>query len=125
MSRRKIHTATTKSNVTRPDVVVKLFEVMPDGSGAPAVLEYRGFAFAFDTLGIMTLRLLRVPESGTRIGSKIARDVCKHTYVTLLETRVDDAWRTLNILMYDDYDENSFDPCLSFYHPSRPPVVPG
>jgi len=94
---------TTKNNVINSRVVVRSFDRMDDASGAPAVLECDGFVFAFDMLGEMKLRL--IGGSGSRTASKVARDVCAHAYLTLLETRVELAWREKNIRMYDEYEK--------------------
>jgi hypothetical protein len=98
MARRK--TPTTKDNVINPRVNVRSFEIMSDASGAPSVLAYDGFTFVFDMLGELKLRL--IGGTGSRTASKIARDVCTHAYVTLLEQRVDVAWREANVRMYED-----------------------
>lgn len=100
--RRSSPSSTTKSNVVHASVVVRSLEVMGDASGAPAVITCDGFAFAFDMLGEVTLRLIGSTSRGTRIQSKIARDLCTHAYVTLLEKQVDATWREANIRMYDD-----------------------
>ncbi len=87
-----------------PGVEIRLApRVYPDASGAPAVLAYRGFAFALDMLGEVKLRLIGGDgTTGTRVQSKIARDLCLHAYLTLLDAAVDDDWRERNIHLYDD-----------------------
>jgi hypothetical protein len=91
---------TTKSNVINPRVHVRIMDVMSDASGAPAVLQYDGLIYRFDMLGELKRELLG--GTGTRVASRIALEVCTHAYVTLLETRVDAAWREANARMYDD-----------------------
>lgn len=91
-------TPTTKDNVLNPRVIVKSFEVMQDGSGAPCVLQFNGFTLQFDQLGEMKCNL--ISGTGSRTASKVARDVCIHAYLTLLEKHVDVEWRVLNADMY-------------------------
>lgn len=81
-------------------------QVYSDASGAPAVLAHRGFVFALDMLGEVKLRLIGGDGmTGTRVRSKIARDLCLHAYLTLLDARVDDDWRERNVRLYDDADD--------------------
>lgn len=100
--RRRGRVATTRDNVIDPRVIVRLLEVMPDASGAPAVLEFRGYAFALDQLGETTVRVVEAPPDATRAACRVARSMCEHAYATLLECRVTEDWRERNALMYDD-----------------------
>lgn len=93
-------TRTTQDNVINPHVTVRTFEIMSDASGAPAVLEYRGLTYRFDTLGGLKREL--IGGTGTRLGSRVALDVCTHAYVTLLEKHVNETWREANARMYDE-----------------------
>lgn len=98
----------TKSRLKRPSInpLVQIRSpicVYPDASGAPAVLAYRGFAFALDMLGEVKLRLIEGSNMiGTRIQSKVARDACLTAYLALLDERVDESWRERNVRLYDD-----------------------
>ncbi len=93
---------TIRDNVVYPGVTVQILEVMSDASGAPAVLEYHGYVYAFDQLGSLRARIIRGPVLATRSGSIVALGVLTHAYVTLLGQRVDDAWREANARMYED-----------------------
>jgi hypothetical protein len=103
-----VHSGFTMTNTKRnaskssinPSVNVRVaLRVFDDASGAPAVLEYRGYAFACDCLGEIKMRLI-APVSGTRLANRIAADVVRTAYGQLLEQATNDDWRTRNASMY-------------------------
>ncbi len=99
MAKRKV--LTTRDNQINPHVTVKSFVVYPDASGANGLYEYRGFRFVFDCLGEIKCNLVGAPGGATRIAGKVAKSVCEHAYLTMLEAAVNEDWRTANAQMYD------------------------
>lgn len=89
----------TSKATTRSPATVESFQVFSDGSGAPAVVSYNGYAFAFDFLGEIKCNLVR-PVSGTRIQARIAKETCERAYRQRLEEVADSAWLALNAEMY-------------------------
>jgi hypothetical protein len=84
-----------RTKPTRVTADITHMEIMPDASGAPAVVRYNGYTFAFDFLGELRCRLLG-PLSGARADNKIAREICERTYLGALHTQTDDAWFVRN-----------------------------
>jgi hypothetical protein len=74
-------------------------QVFSDASGAPAVVSYGRYTFAFDTLGAVKCNLVK-PVSGSRIEHKIALNVCTKAYMAARDSVVDAAWLARNAAMY-------------------------
>lgn len=79
---------------------IETFNVMTDASGAPAVISYGGYAFAFDVLGEIKCNLIR-PMYGSRLESKIALDICTAAYRACLKLKtIREGWLDANRAMY-------------------------
>lgn len=79
---------------------VRYFRKFEDGSGAEALISYRGYVFACNHLGKPSLTLIK-PVSGTRTGNKIAVEVCRKAYAELIAANCDAAWLEKNAAMYE------------------------
>lgn len=93
----------TNTNIKSPADVSR-FQVFADGSGAEALISYRGYVFACNHLGRPSMTLIK-PVSGTRVENRIAVDVCRKAYAELIALNCDAAWLALNTAMYPDADD--------------------
>lgn len=73
--------------------------VFDDASGAPAVLRYNGYAFAFDVLGEIKCNNI-APRYGSRHACKVAQQICEREYRALLDASTTAEWRAANAAMY-------------------------
>lgn len=80
---------------------VTRFQIFPDGSGAEALISYKGYVFACNYLGEPSMTLIK-PVSGTRTENKIAADVCRKAYSELIAMNCDADWLAKNASMYAD-----------------------
>lgn len=87
---------TTKTNPGRADGTI---EIYADASGAPAVLRYNGYAFAFDCLGEIKCNHI-APRYGSRLACKVAQQICEREYRALLDANTSPEWRAANAAMY-------------------------
>jgi hypothetical protein len=78
------------------DGPIRVFE---DASGAPVVLRYNGYAFAFDYLGEVKCNNI-APRYGSRVACKVAKDVCEREYRAILEAATTPEWRKANEELY-------------------------
>lgn len=76
-------------------------DVMPDGSGAPAVVQVGPYRFAVDILGTV-----RVNAIGAVRGGYVERNhairIATDTYQRALDIKVTADWRAANAAMYAD-----------------------
>lgn len=86
------------TNIKSPADVTR-FQVFADGSGAEALISYKGYLFACNYLGRPSMTLIK-PMSGTRAENRIAADVCRKAYAELIALNCDAKWLALNAAMY-------------------------
>ena len=77
---------------------VESIRVFDDASGAPAVVSYGAYRFAFDTLGEVKANLLR-PVYGSRVANRVALDVCTRAYLSARGVSLE--WLERNARMYE------------------------
>lgn len=87
---------TSTTVAAQADSPIRVFD---DASGAPVVLRYNGYAFAFDMLGDVKCNNI-APRYGSRVACKIAQDVCERTYRAMLAQVTTAEWRAANQAMY-------------------------
>lgn len=92
MSKRTTKTARVTGDIT-------LLEIFPDSSGAPCLVSYKGYRYAFDFLGELKCRLVSAYD-GNRVANKIAREVCERTYLAALHAATTDEWFVANRELY-------------------------
>lgn len=80
-------------------VTVETLQVMPDASGAPAVVSFGPYWYALDYLGEVKCNLL-APISGSRWISKEAARRVRAAYEQELDERTSDEWREKNHALY-------------------------
>lgn len=88
-----------KTTKTNPGLADGTIEIYTDASGAPAVLRYNGYAFAFDCLGEITCNNI-APCYGSRRACKVAHQICEREYRALLDANTTAEWRAANIALY-------------------------
>ena len=101
------HLAKAHPHSSRHPGVVGQIEVYVDGSGAPAVLTYKGIRFAFNYLNRVTAHRLGTPtKSEGAFARKVAESVLGRAYEELLAEHTTPEWRRLNAEMYADVRGN-------------------
>ena len=88
-----------KTTKTNPGLADGTIEIYADASGAPAVLRYNGYAFAFDCLGEIKCNNI-APRYGSRHACKVAQKICEREYRALLAANTTEEWRTANAVLY-------------------------
>jgi hypothetical protein len=82
---------------------IKSFDVMPDASGAPAVIECNGIRWAFDMLGTLKTNQLGASSGFVPRGMiKASKASSEATYRGELLRRVDAQWLAANVAMYSE-----------------------
>jgi hypothetical protein len=74
--------------------------VYEDASGAPALLRYDGYTFAFDCVGKVSGRRI-APLNGSASGARRAYAACERAYFELLEDQTDEGWHARNRALYE------------------------
>ncbi len=85
---------------------IESFRLMPDASGAPAVVNVDGYVYAFDFLGEVKCNLIK-PSWGSRTSSAVAAKRARAAYERELDRRVwelssPQAWFAANSDMYTE-----------------------
>lgn len=88
-------------------VTIETIEIMPDASGAPAVLRCGAYRFAFDTIGFgpQLTASLGKPATGSAGRALVAR--CLAAYKREVERRTDAAWLKANAACYAEECEDN------------------
>jgi hypothetical protein len=90
----------TKKELRKLEAAGTIPRVYEDASGAPAILRYDGFTFAFDCVGKVSGRQI-APLSGAYSSAKRAYSACERTYFELLADQTDEQWHERNRALYE------------------------
>src|SRR5262245_30483152 len=83
---------------TPVDTRVEFFCAYDDASGVGCRISWGGHLFSFDVRGAVRHTLLRAEPSASSWTRQIALELCTLTFLKLLASSVDVAWREKNML---------------------------